>query len=355
MVTYRIATEADYPAINDFHNRLYPSSRTLEQFYWEFHRGPFGPSVYVVALDDEKIIGTNCVIPMDLLRADQRIVRSGKSEDTLVDPAYRGQKIFYHIYEFLFEQCRAQGIAVIWGFTSAKKPFQKLGFSVPFDHQQSLAVHDVAASYRYLSSLNPANTAVDRLKILGLCAYSKAKLTIKITESALAPYEIKEGVAITAEVDDLLQATLSSLPASFAIAQDPAFQQWRIYDNPNFHRVHTYGFYDAQQLRALIVLNSHPDGVAYVCQSLFAPAVSNAAATAMIQHVTQRVFEVGIVLIRNWHFDTNPINVRDRRRYSAAQHVPLSRGIGLVWKELSKTGLDPRRFILSRIATQGAI
>jgi len=189
MVKYRLAQEEDYELINDFHNRIYNSSRTLEQFYWEFNNCPFGKSIYVIAEDRGEIIGTNCVIPIDLVTSDKKIIRSGKSEDTLVDPKYRGQKIFYKIYDFLFEKCRENGIQIIWGFTSAKKPFKRLGFSIPFDHQQSLVVNNIWNSYKYLSSLNNKNKILDKVKIFGFCSLSKIKVIGRL-QSKLVRYRI---------------------------------------------------------------------------------------------------------------------------------------------------------------------
>ena len=85
MVTYRLATPDDYEKINSFYNRIYQSNRTIEQFLWEFNDGPFGRSIYVIAEDNGKIVGTNCVIPIELVTSNNRIIRSGKSEDTLVE------------------------------------------------------------------------------------------------------------------------------------------------------------------------------------------------------------------------------------------------------------------------------
>ena len=127
MVTYRLATAADYININAFHNRIDKPNRSIEQFYWEFRDCPFGPAIYVVAEDGEKIVGTNCVIPIDLIDSKGNIIKSGKSEDTLVDPVYRGQNIFNNIYDSLFEESKKQGVSVIWGFTSSTKAFEKLG------------------------------------------------------------------------------------------------------------------------------------------------------------------------------------------------------------------------------------
>lgn len=356
MVKYRLATEKDYQNINDFHNRIYKSNRTIEEFYWEFHNCPFGNSIYVVAEDSDKIIGTNCVIPIDLISSENKIIRSGKSEDTLVDPLYRGKKIFYHIYQFLFKECEKRGIKVIWGFTSAKKPFKNLGFSIPFDHQQSLAVNDIWNSYKYLSGLNKNNKVKDKIKILGLSFFSKIKLIWNSPSKVLDQYHIRENQKIIEEVDKLIYSNLNVLNSSFAIHQNSAFQTWRIYQNPNYYKTHTFGFYDANDnLKSLIVLNSHQNKVAYVCQSSFHPELNDTATEAMIRYITRKMFDQGIYLIRNWQFDNNILNSQEIKRYVNANHTHLKRGISFVWKELDNIDITPSMFFLSRISTQGVI
>lgn len=355
MVVYRIAQEEDYVQINNFHNRLYNSSRTIEQFYWEFNNCPFGKSIYVVAEDEGKIIGTNCIIPINLVTSDHKIIKSGKSEDTLVDPKYRGQKIFYKVYEFLFEKCRENGIQVIWGFTSAKKPFEKLGFSIPYDHQQSLAVNNIWNSYKYLSSLNSKNRILDRLKIFGLCSLSKIKI-ISRSQNTLKGYRVTIDDKIIDGVDKIIDSNLSTLESSFSILQNSKFQEWRIYQNPNYFKIHTYGFYDNNdKLVALIVLNSHPNKVAYINQNSFDNSLNIDEKTKILQFVTRNMFDSGICLIRNWHFNTNSINCQEMDIFNYAKYSILNRGIGFVWKELEEMNYQPEDFYLSRISTEGAI
>lgn len=354
MVTYRLANSDDYERINAFYNRIHKANRTLEQFRWEFHNGAFGPSIYVIAEDDGKIIGTNCVIPIDLITSENQIIRSGKSEDTLVDPEYRGQKIFYKIYEFLFEKCAEANIRVIWGFTSAKKPFEKLGFKIPYDHQQSLAVNQVFKSYKYLSSLNPKNKFTDKVKILGLCLMSKVKSLGKL-KPGKSSYRIEKVDKIVSGIDDLILKNQMLLAGSFAINQTPEFQKWRIYDNPNYFKTHTYGVYRDESLIALILFNSHANGVAYVCQSTFLPDLSNSEKVKILKSASGMLFKEGIALIRSWLFKTNPVNIEEISTFDNAGYTVLNRGIGLVWKEMDEIDLDPEKFLLSRIATQGVI
>lgn len=355
MVKYRLAEEIDYERINAFHNRIYKKSRTIDQFLWEFRDCPFGKSIYVIAEDNEKIIGTNCVIPIDLIGANKEIIKSGKSEDTLVDPEYRGQKIFYKIYEFLFEKCREANIQVIWGFTSAKKPFENLGFEVPFEHEQSLAVKNVWKSYTFLSSLNPKNKFSDKVKILGLSIISKVNTLGKINQQNIA-YRIEENSAVISGVSELIFKCQTSSKSLFAINQTPEYQDWRIYKNPNYYQVHTYSAYSPKgELVALIIFNSHSNRVAYVCQSTFHPDLTEIEKTKILQSVTQMLFKAGIVLVRNWIFNNNHLNIEEAAIQEHAGYMHLKRGIGLVWKKLDAVDIDPADFYLSRIATQGVI
>lgn len=355
MVTYRLANSNDYENINSFFNRIYKSNRTMEQFLWEFDEGTFGKSIYVIAEDDGKIIGTNCVIPINLITSKNETIRSGKSEDTLVDPEYRGQKIFYKIYEFLFEKCREENIQVIWGFTSANKPFENLGFNIPYSHQQSLSVNHLWKSYKFLSLLNDKNKVIDKVKIFGLCSLSKLK-RIGNSFSKKSMFRIEKVDKIISGIDDLILRNQLELDNSFAIHQTSDFQDWRIYNNPNFFKTHTYGAYRNKKLVALVVFNSHPNGVAYVCQSTFDPDLNRSEKVKILGSITRMLFKEKIILIRTWSFHTNAINIEEIAIFKEAGYMHLNRGVGLVWKELFDTNeLKPENFILSRIATQGVI
>ncbi|MDA7762654.1 GNAT family N-acetyltransferase [Crocinitomicaceae bacterium] len=354
MVTCRLANSDDYINVNAFYNRIYKVNRTIEKFLWEFNDCPFGKSIYVIAEDNEKIVGTNCVIPIDLITSDNRIVRTGKSEDTLVDPEYRGQKIFYKIYDFLFEKCKDSGIQIIWGFTPAQKPFENLGFEIPYSHQQALAVNYVWKSYKFLSSLNDKNKSIDKLKILALCIMAKAKSSIKLIPLK-STYRIEKVDKIVSGVADLIFANQMKVDNTFAIHQSSEFQEWRIYSNPNFFKTHTYGAYDNKKLVALIVFNSHKNNVAYICQSTFHPDIAHPEKVKILKSVTGMLYKEGIALVRTWLFPTNTINLEEVSIFNEAKYMNLNRGIGLVWKDLSNTSLKPENFILSRIATQGVI
>jgi GNAT superfamily N-acetyltransferase len=354
MVTYHLATEEDYLRLNDFYNRIYGRKRTLEQFRWEFHDCPFGSSIYVYAADEDIIVGTNCAIPFDLIKADKTIIRSAKSEDTLVDPEYRGQNIFYNIYKFLFERCKEQGIQLIWGFTSAKKPFEKVGFEVSYEHLQSLGVNRQLAAWSYLSSLNPKNGIVECIKIFGLTLFARMKLIFRTRLSSIDAYVVTERKEISNGVGKLIEANLNAKSDLFAINQTEEFQNWRVYHNPNYSEMMTFGYYTPEKkLRGLIVMIPNTDNVAYVLQSSFHPEVPLKDRSGMILYASDRARDKGISLVRNWEWATNTMNKQEIDAYDQAGHFVLEQGIGFVWKKLGEIDVKPENFLLSRIASQG--
>ena len=356
MIKYRLAEEKDYQKINNFFNRIYSSNRTIAQFYWEFHDGPFGKAIYVIAEDGDTLVGTNCVIPINVINDKQQIVRTGKSEDTLVDPAYRGQKIFYHIYEYLIKVAKEHGIKVIWGFTSAIKPFEKIGFSIPFSTKSNLIVHNITASYQYFLGTKKNPSLKVRLKLLLICLMAKTKQLLVGKSTIAKKYEIIKSSEIKTNVADLIQSNLGANKNSFAIHQTPEYQSWRLYNNPNYKKVHTFGFYDTEKiLKGLIVINAHPDKSGFICQSTFHYQLKEADAIEMIKYATEEVFKTGVALIRSWSFDHNILNKKELDNFVKAKHYHFNKGLGFVWMEIDDVDLDPINFNLSFMASQGVV
>ena len=354
MVTFRLSEEKDYININNFYNRIYKADRTLDQFYWEFHNCPFGKAIYIIAEDDQKIVGTNCVIPINLINKNKKIILSGKSEDTLVDPEYRGQNIFHSIYDELFSKCNELGINIIWGFTSAQKPFKKIGFSIPFHHEQSLIVNHIWKSYKYLSSLNSKNSNVKNLKILLLCFYSKFNFLLGFINVKKNNYKVVIDKIKLDQLTNLVENNISKEIDSFCINQSPEYLTWRIYSNPNYNKVHTYSFYDNnEKLIGCIILNSNINSIAYIIQSSFERSLPNSEKKIMLEYVVRNLFSIGICIIRNWHFDTNEYNKNEIDIYKKAKFIILKKGICFVWKDNNSNKINPINFNLSRLSSQG--
>lgn len=361
-ISYDLLEESEINRVNDFYNRIYGEKRTNENFFWEFFSGPAGKAIYIVAKDvnSNQIVGTQCAIPLFLANNQGKKILSAKSEDTLIDPKYRGQNIFENMYTLLFEECKKSDIQCIWGFTSAKKPFNKVGFDTPFAHSQSLLVQNIPQSYAYLSTLNLKNKITDKLKIFGLTVLSKliSVKTFLSINPILNGYTIKIGTKN--EIDDLNPLLISANSNNkdiFFIFQDMEYLNWRIKNNPNHNKIYNFCFFNNGKIVSNIIFNLHKGNVWYLVQSLFDKNISDfhkiQMLTYSIKHLNKKE---NIALIRSWNFQNTPIGLSEILILKKSGFIHLNRGIYLVWKNLNtKENIKPENFLLSRMATQGVI
>jgi len=344
-----------------FYNFLYKDNRTKEKFHWEFNNAPAGKAIYIIAKDTKtnKIVGSQCAIPIELITDNGTTILTAKSEDTLVDPEYRGLQIFENMYQLLFEKCRVNGIKYLWGFTSAKKPFLRLGFIIPYDHSQSLMVMDISSSYKYLSALNPKNNLSSLFKILMLCFISKlaSYKRILISEKSLKNnFSYSEfGKALPENNNDLFQPDYKG----FWIKQDLLFMKWRIVDNPYHEKIFNIYFYAGTDIVANLIFNHHKNGVWYLVTDAYSAIISAKQQTAIFKKALRLLLakeKRNVKLIRSWDFSHNENGIKEIsiRKQSGFTHI--ERGVSFVWKSLDpKDTLNVRDFNLSRIASQGVI
>lgn len=89
-VIVALLDDSDIEQVNVFYNKFNKTNRSISDFIWEFKQAPAGKAIYVIAkdADSNRIVGTQCAIPIYLYTHAGEVVLSAKSEDTLVDPEY---------------------------------------------------------------------------------------------------------------------------------------------------------------------------------------------------------------------------------------------------------------------------
>ena len=87
-IEIRLIKDTEIQAAIDFDNNLNKSNRNLKQFLWEHKNNPNGASVFGLLFDQNKIIGTQSMIPI-LLRNEKRSFKSSKSETSLLHPQWQ--------------------------------------------------------------------------------------------------------------------------------------------------------------------------------------------------------------------------------------------------------------------------
>ncbi len=360
-ISVRLLEEPDIYQVNAFYNSLHGTTRDRVQFEWEFLQAPAGKAIYVVAYDesDHRIIGTQCVIPIDLVMADGSVVRSGKSEDTLVDPHYRGRGVFERMYACVFKECERQGVVCIWGFTSAVKPFERIGFGAPFRHGQGLFVRNIGGAFGYLDSLAPGNGAIKRMSIFGLCVVARCSgMWHRMLRSKL-PEDLRMELSGTVhpDADGSLDERIreSSPPGSFRIGRSPAFMDWRFIRNPYRVKFWQARLFKGAELLADAIFSMGCPGVCYLVQERAAPSLSLEIRRMFLSKAMIGIEEQQkVVLWRSWYFEHDPVDRGGITHQRAAGWIHLDRGISFVWKALDRTKApDANAFILSRLATEG--
>jgi len=123
------ATDDQIRELLAFHNKAWGASRTPAHWRWEYQDFLPEKAVVAVARKDGRIIGTQCAMPVPM-KVEGRVVLSGKSENTLLLPEFRGLGIMEDLYEFMVEECKVRGLRFLWGFTDAERAFRRFGFFV---------------------------------------------------------------------------------------------------------------------------------------------------------------------------------------------------------------------------------
>jgi GNAT superfamily N-acetyltransferase len=351
-ITIRLLKNDEIEFANNFFNRIYQVNRSIKDFQWEFLNGPFGVAIYIIAVDDAfdseiKIVGIQCAIPIELTNAKGNVVLTAKSEDTLVDPSYRGQKIFEMMYNLLFEECKKAGIKYIWGFTPAKKAFERIGFQIPFAAHQALMVFKPLESFSYLSVLNKQNKLLDKLKIAGLISLSFL-FAFRQRLSFPASFTVKQ-LPIQSKIE-IIKNMVPNSPLFF-LNMDGNYVLWRLNENPFNNNYKNFQFLAEGKLIADAIINQSQVG--YIEQLIFAEGTSlDTQKNVLFQLI--RLMKKKIGFIRMLCFDVNTELKSQEALFRQCGFIVLKRGAHFVWRPLfPNDDLNPRSLFLTRLFTQG--
>ena len=348
-IVFRVAEDKDVEAINTFYNSLYISNRDRIKFEWEFNSSPAGKVIYVVAECEEKIIGTQCVIPYYLTTHANEIILSGKSEDTLVSPEHRGKNIFEKMYALLLEECKKKNITCIWGFTYAARPFLKLNFQIPFHAKMGIFVNSPLKASSYLTSLSPKSKFSHKAKIvllsLGAWLRSSHLKTISVADFDTDTEKI---LLNTADLNYIKQNN------TFGLKLDNDFMGYRITNNPYSQSYKVINYRKNGHLLISVLFNITPKKVGYLIHLHISDSVTKNEFRQFIRSIFKHSELQTCHTIRFWGFDHTLQNCEEIKFLTHCGFTFINRGISFVWLPLEKNlKLDPMNFVLSRMSSQG--
>ena len=263
---------AEASEIVEFHNRYYHDSRGHEHWLWAYASSPDRLNVFVIAKNGVKIIGTLGMIPVHLNVAGD-IKLTGKAENGLVDSAYRGGQLFSKLFECAVNLCAQNGVQFIWGFTTATKALQKVGFTVlPDIISNSIAVLSIPASIRYIWRSNRSfkEKIIRSLLLIALGSLSKTRslFTSLNHEKYHDKYIILSRLKSSEDVVEMYSRIRMKHENLITIHMNERYLSWRIYNNP-FIKYKSYYLYEGQDLRAYAFVNVQNRFCAYLTDFTF--------------------------------------------------------------------------------------
>ena len=144
------AGPADAGEMTQFHNRHHRDNREPSFWLWEYVAHLPGKSVFLAARERDRVVGTQGMIPINL-RVGGEVVLTGKSEHSLIEPAFRGHGLWRRLYRQALGVCSEHGMAAVWGFTpvaEACRGLAALGFSQYDVLDEAVTILSVTAAAR---------------------------------------------------------------------------------------------------------------------------------------------------------------------------------------------------------------
>jgi GNAT superfamily N-acetyltransferase len=308
-------------ACNDFHNRIFGETRSLQQWRWGFlPHGFSADTIPFVAVDDNgKIVGTQAFIPIRMID-NGGVFWTVKSEETLVDPEYRGRQLFEKMYGLLLEYLRDHGLHCIWGFTAATKAFIRLGFQAPAVTSQLFFPFSADAIARAIEGQLPGPEVRPPSKMKaasyrtgGFLAgrYAALKFSLGSRTHRFA------GRSITLFTLERPPADAGDLCSRFirkwggtTIYRDADYLRWRLFDNPYVRSIFRAA-YDGECLLGWIAYAMGDDGMGYIIDLFVTDEddrVAKGAVTLLLRDAVAALRRMGARGVRGWQVTSHPFD-----------------------------------------------
>lgn len=371
----RLATLHDAEACNEFFNQTYHLGRTLSQWQWEFlpRDFPADSLPYVVITDKGKIVGTQAFIPIRMI--DERgMFWTVKSEESLVDPEYRGQKLFEKMYRVMFGYLEQHGIHCIWGFTPATKAFERIGFDVSNTTSQLFFPYAGQAVMAVLEKHTSVGQQgiVGKIKMLGYSAAGRAasirasfrkNIYTRIYSDRLSGIEIRPLDSVPLQAGELTERFIRTY-GGMTIYRDTNYLKWRLFDNPYVKTV-MLGAFTQGQLAGWLAYAVGNDGMGYIVDLIAAPPTqanhpASCIAARLIAAALDELKRAGALGVRAWHVNEHPFDSMILIEAKRLGFYHIKRGHTVVLYSNPESGRGKtieqfHRWFVTRIYTEGVM
>ena len=331
----RLAAAKNGPSCNSFYNRIYERHRTNDQWHWEFTNQIPGKDElpFVYAVEDSKVVGTQALIPVRFIDKDG-VFWTAKSEETLIDPSMRGQKLFARLYELAFDVARNGGYKSIWGFTPAERAFTSVGFDIPAYTKQTVCI----LGFGGVSAITKDRITFGAVSRVLLPLVELAMLSWSFLLRFVMGRTIKQIEIITLEgpgsVNERLSNDFISTYGGTTILRDSSYLQWRFFDNP-FCKATILAASVKGQIMGYIAFSVDAGSGGYIIDVMAANAthdmsVDLVVTRALVLEALRRMRRMGATAVRGWTLNDHKFDKLMRRVCYQAGFVKVNRGHAVV-------------------------
>jgi GNAT superfamily N-acetyltransferase len=265
---------------------------------WQFQRSPADGRLIMLAVDEA--VGTVAGV-YAVFRSDFRIgaiTRPGaQSLDTITDEKYRGRGLFPRLAAKVYDRCREESVAFVYGFpngSSAPGFFGKLGWvnldPVPF------LIKPLRPAY-FLRRFAPALAG----------AWSRRCLPWAVPGMSLPPgWQAQPWTSFGDEADRIWRSFRAAV--GVAVERDAAYLNWRFGQRPAT-AYQTLAVHDAsgncRGFVTYICLEKHGGRIGYVMELLAEPA-DGAAMAALLDLAVTDLADQGAEVLLAWCLPHSP-------------------------------------------------
>ena len=337
--------------------RVYLRSRN--EFEWLFIDGPIKPSLYALASDSssDEIIGTNAMIFIPMISFSGEPMLTCKSEDSLISldsMAKLGKKdLLKELLNVLEEKCKTNSVNFIWGFTKAKKSFERCGYTIGNQVLGSFYVIKPFQFYRYRIKQFPYKSILKKLSLLGFAYFNCFKqLSRSVTTSHFTYKQINID-----EIDE--KKLLSLLPKNtISIYLNKELLNWRITRNPSSI---TFGFLEFRDLNneviSYFIFSFNKENCYFIEQVLFLEDLSDNEKIQIMKRAFGFIKKRNATMIRSMGFTDNELNLKeiDLLRKTGFFFFENKKTSYCILKNINKPDVNIKDIYLSRLNTLGTV
>lgn len=295
---------------------------------------------------------------------------TAKSEETLLDPDYRGQRWLGKMYGLLFRYAEEHEFSWVWGFTPAEKALTRVNFTIPGVTQQlfmPFSPRSVEAITGKLSGDRPSDARA-RIKAAAIRVVSPAAQIVSAAKIALTSRTLPSGLEIRTmnEPDEQAGNCAERFVEQWGgttIYRDADYMRWRLFENPYVKSI-VRAIYDGEKLLGWTAYTLGDDGLGYLVDMFVSCDNSCYQPRSLIRQLLLEAVlgarNMGATGIRGWRVNQHPFDrlVCREARKIGFYHIKRGRAVVLYNLPAGRKRISFDKFddwYISRIFTEGVL